>query len=98
MTDNEKAIRKANAQFGEEFLSSKKQEWLAIRKDHRIDRDNAILDLVKAGVDILEASAIIDREIKEEEDTFKFIAVNEIRRQKRALEKELKVKTHKNSL
>ena len=23
MTDNEKAIRKANAQFGEEFLSSK---------------------------------------------------------------------------
>lgn len=98
MTDNEKAIRRANAQFGESFLSSRKKEWIDIRKDHKIDRHNAIIDLVNSGIDILQARAIIDKEIQKDEDNFKFLALNEIRRKKRALEKELQVKTHKHSL
>ena len=98
MTNNEKAIRKAHSDFRETFLVSKKKQWIEIRKGQKVDRANAIIDLVHSGIDIKDAQDIVDREIEHDKFNFRIDAVNELRRKKRELEKELKVKTHYNAL
>jgi hypothetical protein len=97
MTANEQQIRKAHSKAKSKSFK-KKMQWQDIRKDHKIDRHNAILDLVCAGVALQDAREITDKLIKEDRDNFRFDAINEITRKKRALESKLKVKTHKHSL
>ena len=96
MTTNEREIRKAHEDFRENFLNSKKQEWIEIRKNNRLDRKTSIHHLVNSGIDIKEARFIIDRDMQQEQDAFRFDAVNEIRRKKRQVEQDLKVKTPHN--
>ena len=90
MTANEKQIRKAHSKAKSKSIDMKKV-WRDIRKDHKIDRHNAILDLVCSGIDINEARDIIDKQIREEEAMFRSEAYNEILRKKKALQVKLKL-------
>lgn len=97
MTTNEKQIRKAHSKAKTKSFK-KKMEWREIRKDHKIDRHNAILDLLCAGIELQDAREITDKLIREDQDNFRFDAINEITRKKRALESKLKVKPQPHSL
>lgn len=90
MTANEKQIRKAHSKAKSKSIDMKKV-WRDIRKDHKIDRHNAILDLVCSGIDINEARDIVDKQIREEEAMFRSEAYNEILRKKKALQAKLKL-------
>ena len=90
MRENEKRIRKAYAQVKQKSIGMKKV-WRDIRKDHKIDRHNAILDLVCSGIDINEARDIIDKQIRDDEARFRSEAYNEIIRKKKALQAKLKL-------
>ena len=90
MTANEKQIRKAHSKAKSKSIDMKKV-WRDIRKDHKIDRHNAILDLVCSGIDINEARDIVDKQIREEEAMFRSEAYNEILRKKKALQVKLKL-------
>lgn len=90
MTENEKAIRKAGLKM-KTRLTDYKKAWTSIRKDHKINRHNAILDLVSSGIDITEARNIIDKQIRDDEAMFRFQAHNEILRKKKALQEKLKL-------
>lgn len=90
MTTKEKQIRKAHLKAKSKSIGMKKA-WRDIRKDHKIDRHNAILDLVSSGIDINEARGIIDKQIRNDEAMFRFEAYNEISRKKKALQAKLKL-------
>lgn len=90
MTENEKAIRAADSKI-KANLKNLKKAWADIRKDHKIDRHNAILDLVCSGIDITEARDIIDKQIRDDEAMFRSEAYNEILRKKKALQAKLKL-------
>ncbi len=88
MTEREKQIRKAYLKVKAESAGMK-EIWKDIRKDHKIDRHNAVLDLVCAGIELKEAREIVDKQIREEEAMFRSEAYNEITRRQKLMIKEL---------
>ena len=69
--------------------NGKKEIWKDIRKDHKIDRHNAILNLVCAGIELKEEREIVDKQIREEEAMFRSEAYNEITKKQKLMIKEL---------
>ena len=85
--DNEKEIKKAHKKFKKELLN-KKAEWKSIRIDKELETIRAMHDLMSAGLNRIDAREIIEREAREDNDAFRFVARNHIEDKKKRILKQ----------